>query len=63
MGLGGCWLAGYYLAYDTPRLFKWDNLALLCCFFFGIIYVPMYSTCLPTYLRAYLPIMCNSLLY
>ncbi len=25
--------------------------------FFGIIYVPMYSTCLPTYLRAYVPIV------
>ncbi len=48
MGLGGRSPAGYYLACDTPKLFKFDNLALLCCFFFGIIYMPMYSTCLPT---------------
>jgi hypothetical protein len=41
MGLVGCWPAGYFLAYDTLRLFKLDNLALLCCFFFGIIYVPI----------------------
>ncbi len=32
-----------------------NNLALLCCFFFGIIHAPMYSTCLPPYLRAYVP--------
>jgi hypothetical protein len=25
--------------------------------FFGIIYVPMYSTCLPIYLHAYVPIV------
>jgi hypothetical protein len=25
--------------------------------FFGIIYVPIYSTCLPTYQRAYVPIV------
>jgi hypothetical protein len=28
-----------------------------------IIYIPMYTICLPTYLRAYLPIMYTSLLY
>ncbi len=33
------------------------------CTFFGIIYVPMYNTCLPTYLSAYIPIMYDSLLY
>jgi hypothetical protein len=31
--------------------------------FFGTIYIPMYSTCLPMYLGAYMPIMENSLLY
>ncbi len=31
--------------------------------FFGIIYVPMYSTCLPRYLRAYIPTMYDSSLY
>jgi hypothetical protein len=31
--------------------------------FFGIIYVPMYSTFLPMYLHAYVPIMYDSLLY
>jgi hypothetical protein len=36
---------------------------LLCCFFFGIIYVPMYSTCLPMYLRAFVIIYNNSSLY
>jgi hypothetical protein len=46
LGLGGCWLAGYYLVYSKI-----------------IIYVPMYSTCLPMYLHAYLPTMYNSLLY
>jgi hypothetical protein len=28
-----------------------------------IIYVPMYGTSIPTYLRAFLPLMYNSLLY
>jgi hypothetical protein len=32
------------------------------CFFFGIIYIPIYIICF-TYLRAYLPIMYGSLLY
>jgi hypothetical protein len=41
MGLGGCWPARYYLA--KSKLFKLDNLALLCSFF---TYVP---TCLRTY--------------
>ncbi len=31
--------------------------------FFGTIYVPMYSTCLPLYLCAYIPITYDSLLY
>jgi hypothetical protein len=30
---------------------------VLSKYFFGIIYVPMYSTFLPTYLRAYIPIV------
>ncbi len=47
LGLGGCWPAGYYLVYSKI-----------------IIYIPiMYSTCLPSYLRAYLPTMYNSSLY
>ncbi len=62
MGLGGCWPAGFYQGYNTLRLFKLDNLAIVI-FFFGIIYVPMYSTCLPTNLRAYVTIMDDSSLY
>jgi len=62
LGLGGCWPAGYYPGYNTLRLFKLDNLAIVI-FFFGIIYVPMYSTCLPTNLRAYVTIMEDSSLY
>ena len=31
--------------------------------FFGIIYIPMYSTCLPTYQRAYVPIVWFITLY
>jgi hypothetical protein len=51
MGLGGCWPAEYYLARDYQNWINW------CCYavFFCIIYIPMYGTCLPLYLHAYIP--------
>jgi hypothetical protein len=54
-------LSGFQMGYDVG-LGGWLLAGYYLAYSKIIICIPMYSTCLPTYLRAYLPIMYDSLL-
>jgi hypothetical protein len=59
----GWLLAGWILSSALRDYLNWIIWHCYAVFSFGIIYVPMYSTCLLWYLHAYVPMMYNSLLY
>jgi hypothetical protein len=54
-------LSGFQMGHDLGLGGRWPaGYYLVYCKI--IIYIPMYSTCLSMYLRAYLPVMYDSLL-